>query len=455
MLLLTACVAGPDFRPPEIPGTGASEVLPAPMPELPEWWKAFEWPALDELMREALAGNRDLTAAQARYAESLASAGAVAGEAQPQFGVDGGSGRQKYGFQFLGPEKVPAFHYWSVTATATWFLDYMGAERRATEREQAFAAYRQQQIASTYLTVTGNILVQAIASASARSQIAAAEAILERDARLVALVQEAQAAGEGTRMDVLNAQRQLANDRTLLPPLRKSLAQAEHALAALVGRDSSWTAPAFELDAPHLPVIDSTLPSEWLRTRPDVAAAEAQLHAATAAVGMATADLYPRIRLGASFGPQSDALSDLFDEDSLASSLVAGITAPIFDGGTLRARRDAAQAAMRATLAQYEQTVLQSCAQVASLLDAVRHDAELIDAQRAAGEVAAERLALARENHRAGNAGVLPVLDAELTGLLARLGHARALAQRQEDMAQLILALGGGLPPPEHSAQAD
>lgn len=449
-MTLAACVVGPDFRTPAFPAA-ASALPPAPMPAWPEWWTPFASPKLDALMREALAGNRDLLAAQARWSQSLARAGATEGDAGPQFDVEAGAGREKYGAQFLGPQDVPAFHYWSVTATASWFLDYLGGERRAAEHDRAIAAYQRHQLDAAYLGLTGNILIQAMAAAAARDQISAAEAILDRDRQLVALSQTAYEAGDATRIEVITLQHQLARDRSLLPPLQQDLAHAEHALAVLVGRSAAdWTPPELRLADLPLPAAPN-LPSDWLRARPDILAAEAQLHAATAAVGVATADLYPRIRLGASFGPQTNTLSDLFDESILASSLVAGITAPIFDGGSLRARRDAARSAMQATLAQYEQTVLLSLAQVADLLAALEHDASLIEGQLAVGEASRARLALLRQSHAAGNSGLQPILDAERTGQLAQLGHVRGLAQQREDLARLILALGGGLPAPEVS----
>lgn len=448
MSLLAGCVVGPDFRTPPLPsasGPVASSI--SPDPAWPQWWKPFAWPGLDELMQAAVAGNRDLLAAQAQWNESLARAGATAGAASPQLDVDLGAGREKYGYQFLGPQKISAFQYRSVTATATWLLDYVGGEKRAVERDRAYAEYRQHQVNAAYLTMTGNILLQATAAASARAQITAAEGILQRDTQAVQIAQTAYEAGNATRMELINAQSQLARDRTLLPPLRQDLSRAEHALAVLIGRPATqWAAPELAFDDAVLPTISASLPSEWLRSRPDIRAAEAQLHVATAALGVATADLYPRIRLGASYGPQARSVSDLFDEASMASSLVAGITVPIFDGGSLRARRTAAEAAMQSTLAQYEKTVLESFAQVADLLQALEQDADLIEAQLAAGDAAAARLSLARQSHDAGNTGIQPILEAERTGLLARLTYIDSLAQQREDAVRLILALGGDMP---------
>lgn len=454
-VLIAGCAAvGPDFQSPPVPGMAPplamSDSLGAADDEAhagPAWWSVFGSSAVDATVRAAIRNNRDLAAATARVDEALAQVGRQLAEGGPEVDATGGIGRQKYGAQFLGPDDVPAFHYYSVGATASYVLDYVGGERRAVERERARLEMQAHRRDAAYLTVSGNVLLQAIALASAREQIGLAEAIVEKDTRMLELTQKAFDAGDATRMDILNAQRQLAIDRTQLPPLRQDAARAEHALAVLVGAvPSGWSAAAFRLEDFQLPHVEPSVPSELVRTRPDILAAEAELHAATASVGVATADLYPRIRLSATFGPQSTSLGDLFDEGSLASSLIGEVVGPVFDGGARRARRDAAEASMRATLAQYEQTVLQSFAQVADLLAALEHDDTLIDAQIAGGEASRAKQALARESHAAGNLGVIPVLDAERTGMLARMGYAQARGQRLQHAAQLLLALGGGMP---------
>jgi NodT family efflux transporter outer membrane factor (OMF) lipoprotein len=185
------------------------------------------------------------------------------------------------------------------------------------------------------------------------------------------------------------------------------------------------------------------LPSELAHRRPDILAAEAQLHAATSAVGVAQSNLYPKIQLSASVGEQSLKADQLFDRASSAWSLISGITAPLFDGGTLRAEKRAAVDAMHASAANYEQTVLEAFAQVADLLEGLQHDAEQRDAQDQAQQAARSSLDLARLSYQEGDAGVLQVLDAERSYQQARLGYVRAVAQRYLDTVQLFLALGG------------
>jgi NodT family efflux transporter outer membrane factor (OMF) lipoprotein len=219
---------------------------------------------------------------------------------------------------------------------------------------------------------------------------------------------------------------------------------ARNSLAVLVGREPAANLPAqFDLATFVLPQeLPVELPSELVHRRPDILAAEAQLHASTAAVGIATANLYPRITLSASLGQQAVKTKDLFDGNRDAWSLISGLTAPIFDGGRLRAERRAALAAVAADAARYRQVVLESFAQVADALEAINHSAELLAAQSQALTAAQENLELTRDSYHEGNVGVLQVLDSERSYQRARLGYVRAQAQRLRSTAQLFVALG-------------
>jgi len=193
----------------------------------------------------------------------------------------------------------------------------------------------------------------------------------------------------------------------------------------------------------QLPV---SLPSELARRRPDILAAEAQLHAATAAVGVATSNLYPRIDLTGSTGQQSIETGALFDKASNVWSIASGLVAPIFDGGTLRAEKRAAVDAMRSSAANYEHTVLAAFGQVADSLEALDNGADQLHAQENAEAAARDTVTMTRQSYNEGNVGVLQVLDAERRYQQARLGYVRAQAQRYMDTAQLMLALGGAGP---------
>lgn len=466
-LLLGACTVGPDYRRPDTPApavyTGESldslqhseQQLAAGQSPAADWWSLFASPELDATMRQALAGNHSLAAAQATLAQAHEVVTADAGALLPQLDLNAGLGRQKYGAQFSGPQYFPPFSYFAVGPSVSYLLDYTGGQHRSVEQQQALAEYQAFQLQAAYLSLTGNVAQQALAAASAQAQIDAVEALLDEDRNNLRLVQNAFDAGSVTRVDLLSAQSQLANDQTLLPPLRQRLSVARHALAILVGRTpADWSPPPFSLAQLRLPQdLPLSLPSELVHHRPDILAAEAQLHAATAAVGVATSRLYPQITLTASVGQQSTDLSHLLDAASTTWGLAAGLTAPAFDGGTRRAQRRGAQDAMQAALASYQQTVLQSFGQVADTLTALDHDAEQLSAQRNALDSADANLQLTRQSYSAGNTGVLQVLDAERQYQQARLGYVRAQAQRYQDTVQLFLALGGDSTEAEKLAQ--
>lgn len=473
-VLLGSCAAGPDFKRPDppyaeryTPNTLGMETTragnePAQHIVLGEqlsrdWWRMFQSDAVDGVVKRALASNRTLAAASSALAQAQELAAARAGTLAPQVGLTAGTGRQKYGAQFLGPlTKPPPFTYFAVGTTVSYALDYTGGGARSVEQQYAAADFHRQQLAAAYLAVTGNAVMQSLKIASLRAQIASVEAILDEDRQNVKLVNEAFAAGSVSRLDIVTAESQLAGDATLLPPLRQDLSVARHALAVVLGQPpANAELPELDLAALALPRrLPVSLPSELAHRRPDVLAAEAQLHAATAAVGIAEANLYPHVSLTASAGQQATDFGHLLNGASSVWSLIGSLVAPVFDGGTLRAERRAAVDAMRESAANYEQTVLIAFGQVADSLQALDHDAEQLDAQARAQEAARQNLDLARRSYNEGNVGVLQVLDAERLYQRARLGYVRAQAQRYLDTVQLFLALGGSAPDGEASPRS-
>lgn len=460
MLLLTACAVGPDFVRPEPPAAErfTSETLAniklsadsSAQGQSPQqvWWSIFQSPRLNDTVRAALEGNRSLEAARANLLRAREIAGASRGARGPQVDLEAFNARNKYGAAFLGGFELVPFTAYSVGANVSYLLDFTGGVRRSIEQQQALAEAQEHELAAARLAISGNVVLQAFAIASARARIRAVEGILAEDARNVELVREALQAGSAAQMDLLSAESQLAQDQTLLPPLHQELSVARHALAVLVGQPpGNWTAPDFDLeDFATISPLPVSVPSELARRRPDILASEARLHAATAAVGVATANLYPQIRLTGSLSQQALDASDLFESSATAFGLSGNLTAPLFDGGRLRAERRAADAARRAALANYEQTVIAAFGQVADVLAALDHDAEQVTAQQRALEIAESNLALTRESYSVGNVGVLQVLDAERQVQRASIGVAAARAQRMQHTAELIVALGGDSP---------
>jgi NodT family efflux transporter outer membrane factor (OMF) lipoprotein len=460
---LGACSVGPDFKRPEPPaaerytsdtpavetGTAATQ-HPVLGKEIEgDWWSLFGSEMIDRVVQQALEHNRTLEAAAQTLAESHELARAEAGLRYPQVGLTAGVGRQQYGAEFFGGSfSFPPFTYLAVGPTVNYTLDYTGGIARSVEQLQAQAEASHQQLNAAFLSVSGQAVMQAITIASLRAQIATVETILDQDRDNLRLVRTEFENGSVARIDVVSAESQIASDSALLPPLRQDLAKAHHALSLVLGRSPEKELPA-DLDLAQivLPLeIPVSLPSELAHHRPDILAAEARLHAATSAVGIADSNFYPKIQLTGTVGPQAVTSGGLFDRSSIAWSLISGLTMPLFDGGTLHAQKRAAVDAMRASAAGYQETVLEAFTQVADLLDALAHDAEQLDAQDQAQKAAEANLSLTRSAYQEGNVGILRVLDAQRSYQQARLGFVQTMAQRYLDTVQLFLALGGTPP---------
>jgi NodT family efflux transporter outer membrane factor (OMF) lipoprotein len=457
---LSGCVSGPNFVAPAapnaagysadaLPNLAAADITPdSTLAPAGEWWALLNSERLDSTIRQALSANHSLAAARATLAEAQSTSDAAESGRYPHVDLDAGAGRQKYGAAFLGPERLPPFTYYSIGPAVSYTFDFAGGVRRTIEQQRALTDYQQHELDAAALSISGNVAMQALACATARAQIENLEALLEDDRRNLALVQDSFDEGAATRVDLLNAQSQLANDQTLLPPLRRDLSVASHALALLAGRTpAEWSAPQFTLDEFSVPQrLPLTLPSELVHRRPDILAAEARMHAATAAVGVASANLYPQISLTATASMQANTLHDLFDASAAAGGVAGSLTQPLFDHGALRARQHAAVDAMHVALADYEQVVLSSFTQVADALEELDHDQELLASEQGAVTIATENLALTRESFSAGNSGVLQVLEAQRQDQQARIGLVHAQSQRLQDTVQLLLALGGRMP---------
>jgi len=217
-------------------------------------------------------------------------------------------------------------------------------------------------------------------------------------------------------------------------------------LAILVGdAPSGFVAPDFDLDTLALPgAIPVSLPSELVHRRPDILQAEADLHAATAAIGVATARLYPDITLGATLEQGAPSAGDILKGAFRGYDVFAGLTAPLFHGGTLKAEQQAAEAEARAANARYQAVVLKAFGQVADLLTALDHDAEAVRTQQEAVDVAGAALALSRRSFEVGNSGVLDIVDAERVHQRALTGLVEARARQYRDTARLFVATAGG-----------
>lgn len=408
-----------------------------------DWWSTFGSEKLDQVMHQAINGNLDLASADATISQANEAIISAKGGLYPQIDVGGQIGRAKANAGGLLPPAIAS--YYGVGPVASFDFDVFGGTKRRVERQAALAGFQKHAYDAAYLTLTGDIAEQALLLASARAQINAVEILLGDDRKNLELTRSARLTGSVAEVDVALAETQLSQDETLLPPLAQQCATARHALSVLAGKGpNDWVPPDFDLTdftlPPNLPV---TLPSEIARNRPDILEAAAELHAASAAIGVATADLYPHLTLSGLVSQTATGASSPFGPAVALWDVAGELAGPVFHGGTLKANRRGAIDAYNASFAAYRQTVVKSLGQVADVLQAINHDAEEYSAQDRALNAAGISLRLNREGYREGEVSVLQVLDAERAYQQALLGRIRAKTAQYLDTTQLFVALGG------------
>ena len=468
-LVLAGCAVGPDFKPPSVPATDAGQpYTAAPLPEstasaagaggaaqrfapgqdVPaQWWQVFQSPALDQLIRSAIERSPTLASAQAALRQAQALYAADAGSKQWP-GVTGqlGATRERASQTSSNVPGGIVYNLYNASVNVSYAFDAFGGTRRELEGLQAQVDYQRYQVEAAYLSLTANLVTSAIQEASLRAQLQATNKVIAAQQSALALVERQATLGAVAQQAVLAQRTQLAQTRATLAPLEKSLALTHQQLAVYAGRlPGDDGLPAFDLGQLQLPrALPVSLPSALVRQRPDIQASEALLHAASAQVGVAVANQYPQITLSGSVGAQSFTLDKLFAGSSSAWSLGAGVLAPIFNGGALRSRREAAQAAFDQAQAQYQQTVLNAFLNVANTLRALDLDAQAMRAQADAESLAQQSLDLVTRQYTAGAVSYLLLLDAQRSLQQTRIGLVQAQALRYADTAALFQALGGG-----------
>ncbi len=465
---LAGCAVGPDFKrpaapdknayterdlPPETasaPGIGGMAQRFVPGRDIPaEWWTLFHCEALDRTIRQALERSPTLAAAQAALRQAEENRKAQLGALFPSIDANFSANRSQFtGASFGQPNRQGnTFSLYNASVSLSYTLDLFGVTRRGLEELKAQVDYQRYLLEGSYLTLASNIVTTAIQEGSLRSQIRATRDILKAQEEQLALVEQQFQLGGASRVDVLAQKAQLDQTRATLPPLEKQLSQTRHQLAVLSGRPPGEASalPEFELAdlnlSRELPV---TLPSVLVRQRPDILAAEEQLHAACALVGVATANMLPQLTLSGNYGSQATAIADLFTGGTSVWSIGAGLLQPLFRGGQLTAKRRAAIAAYDQAEAQYRQTVLTAFQNVADVLRALELDAIALKAQADAEKSAADSLEIARNQYELGAANYLTLLNAERQHQQAMIALAQARAARFADTAALFQALGGG-----------
>ncbi len=461
------CAVGPDFREPAAPEVAG--YTSGPLPEktasspvkggeeqrfvmsrdIPEkWWELFQSEPLDALIRQALQDSPTLAASRAlvRQAQEYLIAGR--GAYYPHVNATASIARQKESAAASGLPNADTgpFTLYNASVGVSYTLDVFGGARREIESLKSQVDYQSFLLEGAYLTITSNIVTTAVQEASVRAEIEATKEIVAIQEKQLAVVERRFELGAVSRTDVLAQKAQLAQTRATLPLLEKRLDQTRHQLSVLIGSFPGKPGlPEFDFTGLTLPrELPVSLPSSLVRQRPDIRAAEAVLHSASAQVGVATANLYPQFTLTGSYGSQALKSGDLFGANAAFWSLGAGLLQPVFRGGELTALRRAAIAGYDAAEAQYRQTVLLAFEEVADVLRALDADAKVLKAQAEAEAAARETLALAESQFRLGSVSYLDLLNAQRQYRLAKVALIQAQATRLADTAALFEALGGG-----------
>jgi NodT family efflux transporter outer membrane factor (OMF) lipoprotein len=468
LLLFCGCAVGPNFKPPAAPqGAGyATTPLPDSLPASSaagageaqrfaqgsdvtgDWWTLFHSTQLNGLIAQSLTGNPDLKAAQAALAVARENVLAQRGAYYPSVAGGFAASRQRQSGQIAPTPNSNIFLYnlFTPEVTVAYVPDVFGLNRRTVESLSAQQQEARFQMIATYNTLIANVVVTAIQDSSVRLQIEATRELLDAESSTLKIVQYQLSKGYASRLDVAAQEAQLAQVAATLPPLLKQQAQLRDLLAALVGRFPNQ-APAEELQLTSLQLPDElpvSLPSALVAQRPDVRQAEANLHDASAKIGIAIANRLPNIQLTANAGSTALALNQLFTEGTGFWSIGAAVSAPLFQGGSLLHQERAAKAAYVEAAEQYRSTVLSAFQNVADTLVALEQDAAALKAASSAADAAKVTLDLAQEQWQRGYAGYLALLSAQQSYQQARIGLVQAQAARYADTAALFQALGGG-----------
>ena len=470
-LALSACAVGPDFHAPDAPkvADASHAYTPAPLPAMPAsaaspsyvpqrfvdgqeisatWWEAFQSPALNALVQSALAHSPTVTAAQASLRQAEENYRADYGsKVFPSVSGQLSAARQRQALpQGVGVPAGYTANLFQAGLDLSYTLDIVGGNRRELEGVRAAIDYQRYQVEATWLSLTSSVVATAIQEASLRAQLKVTQDVVDNGNKSLGVIDAQVRLGALARGALLQQQTLIAQQQANIPPLEKALAQTRHQLAVLAGRlPGDDGLPSFDIDSLVLPrELPLSVPAALVRQRPDVRASEAQLHEASAQIGVATAALYPQITLSAGVDRQSFKIDKLFDTGTTGWNLAAGLVQPIFNGGALQAKKRASVAAYDAAQAQYQETVLNAFLNVANTLRAIDTDAAAVVATADAERLANEAQALVARQYQLGAVSYLASLDAQRTWLSTRVALVQARAARFTDTAALFQALGGG-----------
>jgi NodT family efflux transporter outer membrane factor (OMF) lipoprotein len=499
-LLLSGCRVGPDYHPPEQPMPAAwrpatrPSTQPTTLPSVPttqaapvtDWWHTFRDPDLDWLIDHAVQSNLDLQLAEARVREARYERAVVAGQTSPALAANtsythlrisknglplptgsgggntqlstgqisaasssGGStdaastGSEKSGGLGIGPD----IDLYQVGFDATWELDVFGRFRREVETANDLLQAGIESRRDVLVTLMAEVARNYIELRGEQTQLKIARDNLASQKQSLDLTQQRRQAGLTNDLDVARAESQVALTASEAPRLIAQIEQSRHRLAVLLGMDPAALSQRLSQSAaiPDPPeIVPVGLPSELLRRRPDIRQAERQLAAATARVGVATSDLYPRFSLTGSFGLQSERPKDLLDWDSHFYNIGPAVNWPIFQGNRVRSNIKVQDARRRQALIQYHQAVLTALRETDDALSAFTH--EQLRRKQLEKSLTAEKhaVSVAQQLYSQGLTDFLSVLDAQRSLFSIQQTLAQSDQAVSTDLVALYKALGGG-----------
>jgi len=451
LLVVAGCVSPVSYERPAVDLPDAWKESAPRYAEDGRWWRIYHDPELDKVVDEALLGNSDLMIALARVDEARGLLGEANSFLFPTVEAQGTVSRQQISTRTATafPGVPRQFDNARATLNVSYELDLFGRLRAGTAASRADLEASEASRDAVRLALAAQTVKSYFALRALDEQVDLTRRTVGLREDSLSLQRKRNAAGVISEFDLRQLEAETAAVRAQLPPLERDRDREEAALSVLLGRTPrevfSGTVrvrQAFE-EAPEAPVVPTGMPSELLLRRPDLVEAERQLAGANARVAVARSDMFPSIRLTGYLGGESRDLSDLFSPGAAIWGLAAGLTQPIFAGGRLAARSDAAKARERAALVQYEQAIRSAFGDVRSALVAQARSRESYDAETVRAAALSETLRLARLRYENGIASQLDVLDAERGLLAARSARIEALRAHRAAVADLFRALGG------------
>jgi NodT family efflux transporter outer membrane factor (OMF) lipoprotein len=463
MAILGGCAVGPNFVRPAPPDTDRYTREPQPKATVAadgraqhftpgasitaDWWRLFKSTQLDAIVQKAIANNPTLQASKASLRQSQDNMRAGYGMFFPQIQAGLDVSRQQTAPLLQGSETPGTiFNLVTLSGTISYALDVFGGARRTVESLRAQVDYQRYETEAAYIMLTANVVNTSIARAAYAAQIRATEQLIELENQQLHLTEVQVRTGIAPYANVLSIRGLIAANQALLAPLKQKISQADHLLATLEGvMPSQIILPDTDLTGLSLPVdLPLSLPSDLVNQRPDILSAEAQMHVASANIGVATAAMFPSFSLNGTYGAAGSSFGNLSSANSRFWSIGPSVTTPVFQGTSLWFVRRAAIDAYHLSQANYRQAVLGAFEQVADSLKALEHDAEALQAQVEAQRATGEAVNLLQVNYRTGMAAYLDVLTADVQFHEATIAYLQAVAQRLQDTVVLFVALGGG-----------